>query len=79
MKQIESAINPGMTQSNVIRMLGQPLWWDTNTNGTVATYMFGSPMVGFDILTNGFRIEFSNAVVVRKLPITVLSSDRTNE
>ena len=76
MAQIDSAIQPGLLQSDVIRALGEPLWWTTNVDRLTAEYRFGSPGVPFDILTNGFRIEFSNGVVVGKTPTTVLSNEK---
>lgn len=74
--QIDSWLRPGLLQTDVIRALGEPLWWQTNAERLVAEYSFGPPIVPFDILTNGFLIEFSNGVVVGKAPRRVLSNGK---
>lgn len=74
--QIDNRIRPGMLQSDVVRALGEPLWWMTNADRVLGQFSFGPPIVPFDILTNGFRIEFSNGVVVAKTPTTVLSNGK---
>ena len=73
MAQIDRSITVGMSQSDVVRMLGKPLMWYTNGDCLVADYSFPPPITDFDVLTNGFRIEFSNGMVVGKSPNTVLS------
>ena len=77
--QIDSWIKPGKLQSDVIGALGEPLWWTTNADRVVAQFSFGPPAVPFDILTNGFRIEFSNGVVVAKTATTVLSDGKRGD
>jgi hypothetical protein len=74
--QIDSWIRPGMLQSDVIRTLGEPLWWTTNVDRVVGEFRFGPPIVPFDVLTNGFQVEFSNGVVLGKTPTTVLSNGK---
>ncbi len=76
MAQLESLIKPGMLQSDVVRALGEPLWWTTNEGCVIGEFIFAPPIVSFDVLTKGFRIEFSNGVVVRRTPRTGLSNGK---
>src|SRR4030095_11057430 len=73
--QIDSWLKLGMRQSEVMAAWGEPLWWETNADKVAAEYMLDPPAAPFDILTNGFRIEFSNGVVIAKRPNTVLSNE----
>ena len=70
MARIDSSIRLGMTHSEVVATIGPPLSSDSQGNQVFATYVFQAPGVGYDLITNGFTIAFSNGVVVRKSPIT---------
>jgi hypothetical protein len=66
---IDRSITNGMTQDQVIGILGSPRTWSTNGNTADADYYW--PTIGvFDgYTTNGFVITFSNGVVLRKSQI----------
>jgi len=70
MVRIDEHITAGMPYSEVVSSIGQPLWSDTNGNQVHAIFHFQAPAVGYELITNGFSIVFSNGLVVKKSPST---------
>ncbi len=68
MDQLDRALQPGMTYSNVVDLLGAPIAIGTNGSVLIAHFMFSPPTLPHDCLTNGYSIEFTNGVIIRKSP-----------
>lgn len=67
---IDNSITNGMTQNQVLALLGQPVRWYTNASTVDAHYLYAPAAVYYGSTTNGFVITFSNGAVLDKSQIT---------
>jgi hypothetical protein len=68
-EQVDAAITVGMPYSNLVAKIGEPFLSRTNNGAIMALYRY-DPGVFHDLITNGFRVDVSNGVVVGKSEIT---------
>ena len=73
MQQIDASVPLGMARSNVIAMLGTPVYTSTNcgpnSNWLADDYSYEPHVLGYNLITNGFTFVYSNDTVIQKHPI----------
>jgi hypothetical protein len=71
MAEIDAVIEPGMLYSDLVGQIGEPFISSTNGDDILAIYHF-DPALGFYgiTLTNGYRVDVSKGLVVKKSAIT---------
>jgi len=68
--QIDHSITNGMTQTQVLGLLGQPTMWSTNGIMIDADFEYVRPgRIPYGSITSGFTITFSNGTVLQKSPV----------
>jgi hypothetical protein len=68
--QMDRSITNGMTQTQVVELLGRPATWYTNGNTIGADFQL-VPLraIFYGTITSGFTITFTNGAVFQKFPI----------
>ena len=59
-----------MPYSDLVAKIGEPLFSNTNGGWVMTIYNHDPPVLFYDMITNGFSVDVSNGIVIRKSPVT---------